>query len=102
MVHHCRFKGNSVDPKDQVALAIPDALVARCTGLFSTRGCSINMENGDLTLDTVVVDDEGPYVCRKLFQDNSSYSSDYRMRQLNVNGELWSSKNDPQLLDNRK
>ena len=87
MAHHCRFKGESTDLKDEVAVAVPELAYARCTGIFLERGCSINIQNGDLTLDTVVVGDEGLYVCRKLFQDNSSFSI-YRIRQLNVYGEL--------------
>ena len=102
MPHHCRFKGKSTDDNDQIAVAVPDLADARCTGPFSERGCSVNIQNGDLTLDTVVVGDEGPYVCRKTFKGSTTTyplrpindSIPYRVRQLNANGEL-SSKIDP-------
>ena len=91
----CRYKGESYDHDDQVALAIRSTL-AKCTGLFEDReGCSISTKNGALTLTTVVVSDEGPYVCKKSFKSDgssdvgSSDSWQYRIIQLNVNGKMY-------------
>ena len=65
----------------------PDANIARCQGVFTNRDCSINKENGDLTLGSVQIEDEGPYVCQKLFSGGPA--SQYRLRQLNVNGNMF-------------
>ena len=80
-----RFKGDSPDPDKQVGLVIPDANYARCQGIFADRDCSISMETGDLTLGSVRIEDEGPYMCRKGFSDYTRY----RLRQFNVNGNMF-------------
>ena len=59
--------------------------IARCQGVFADRDCSISRETGDLTLGSVRIEDEGPYVCRKSFSDGTRY----RLRQLNVNGKIF-------------
>ena len=46
---------------------------------------SISMETGDLTLGSVRIEDEGPYLCQKSFSD----STRDRLRQLNVNGKTF-------------
>ena len=43
----------------QVGMVISDAHVAKCVGDFAHRNCSISMETGNL------IEDDGPYVCRK-------------------------------------
>ena len=48
------------------------------------RNCHINMETGDLTLGSVKVEDEGPYVCRRIHKDRSVWDW---VRQPNVSGE---------------
>ena len=48
------------------------------------RNCHINMENGDLILGSVKMEDEGPYLCRRILKDRSVRD---RVRQLNVYGE---------------
>ena len=71
-------------------MVIPDANIARCQGIVADRDCSISMETGDLTLGSVRVEDEKPYVCKKIFRDGTRY----RMRQLNVNGKVFTVHNE--------
>ena len=71
----------------RVGLAIQDTGTARCEGDFASRDCRINYNNGDLTLGSVRIEDEGPYLCQKSFSDGIS-DSRYRLRQLNVNGKV--------------
>ena len=80
-----RYKGNSPDRDKQVGVAVPDVNIARCEGDFADRDCSISMETGDLTLGSVRIEDEGPYVCRKTFSDGTWD----KLRQLNVNGKVF-------------
>ena len=67
-------------------MVIPDANIARCQGVFADRDCSISMETGDLTLESVRTEDEGPYVCKKGF-NVATWNSTHILRHLNVNGE---------------
>ena len=82
-----RYKGESPDEDKQVAFALADANKAECQGEFAERDCQIDIENGDLTLGRIHLTDEGSYTCRKAFKDSGSDSL-YRIRYLNVNGEL--------------
>ena len=81
-----RYKGNSQDTDKRVGVAIPDANTVRCEGDFAGRDCSISSETGDLSLGSVRIEDEGPYLCKKSFSDGIS-DSQFRLRQLNVNGK---------------
>ena len=68
-------------------MVVPAANIARCEGDFAARDRSISMETGDLTLGSVRIEDEGPYLCKKAFSGGSN--SRFRLRQLNVNGKMF-------------
>ena len=70
-----------------MALALPKVDVAVCWRSFADRDCNISMKTGDLTLGSVRVEDEGPYLCKKNFSEGPD--SEYRLRQLNVNGKVY-------------
>ena len=91
MFHLCfRYKGELPDKHKEVGWANADAGVAICKGDFANRDrdCSISLETGDLTLGSVQIQDEGPYVCRKGFNSAISNST-FVLRQLNVNGTMF-------------
>ena len=81
-------RGIQQTEKKRVGFVITDANLARCERDFAGRNCSISLETGDLTLGSVRMEDEGPYVCKKSFRSDSSDSRD-RLRQLNVNGKVF-------------
>ena len=60
-----RYKGNSTHTDKRVGVASLHANIARCEGDFADRDCSISLETGHLTLGSVRIEDEGPYVCQK-------------------------------------
>ena len=80
-----RYKGNKPVIYKRVGLAVTAIGKAECQGDFQHRDCSISMETGDLILGSVRMEDEGPYMCREIFSDDSRY----RLRQLNVNGKVF-------------
>ena len=82
-----RYKGDSPDTDKRVGLAVTAIEKAECQGDFADRDCRISKETGDLTLDSVRIEDEGPYLCGKSFSGGSD--SRYRLRQLNVNGNMF-------------
>ena len=82
-----RYKGASPDTDKRVGLVVPEVNIARCERGFADRDCSISKETGDLTLGSVRIEDEGPYVCQKRFSGGPD--SPYRLRLLNVNGKVF-------------